>query len=302
MAEGENNNPGDTGSGDDWLQSIPEELRGASFIKPGEDGKSKPLSQVVSDLNDAAQYMGNSLRIPGPDAGTDDIAKFHERVMEKIPGLMATPNLEDPDSLNQTFAKLGRPDGADGYKAPDDVTMDADQLGQLKAIAHKSNLTQKQFADYLANWSEADTGARDQAAAKHQEAVSALKGEWGAAYDDRVQEIGAFLKTNSATPPYVLEALEAGTLPAEQVRWLHAIADAVGNEDGQFHQQEGDGGAPLVGPEEARARVSEITARMYDRDNPPSSEEIAILDKKQEAYEHMARGRKPPPELMRYVT
>jgi hypothetical protein len=294
------NNQGATG--DDWLQSIPEELRSASFIRPGEDGKPKPLAQVVADLNDAAQYMGNSLRIPGPDAGADDLRKFHDRVMEKIPGLMPTPNLEDPDSLNQTFAKLGRPEGADGYKAPDGITMDPEQLGQLKAIAHKANLTQKQFADYLANWSEADSGVREQAAAKHQEAVAALKGEWGAAYDERVGQINAFLKTNSATPQYVLEALEAGTLPAEQVRWLYAMADAVGNEDGQFFQQQGDTGAPLVAPDEAKARIAEITARLYDRSNPPTADEMNILDKKQEAYEHMARGRKPPPELMRYVS
>lgn len=292
MAEGDDNN---------WLESIPEELRGASFIKPGDDGKAKPLSQVVADLNDAAQYMGNSLRIPGPDAGEDKWKEFHTKVQERVPGLMPTPNLEDPESLNATFGKLGRPEGAEGYKTPEGVDLPAEQLGELKALAFKANMTQRQFTDYLSNWTEANQTAQQQAAAKHQEAISALQGEWGAAYEERVGQVADFLKTNSATPPYVLEALAAGNLPADQVRWLHSLAEAVGNEDGQFHQQESGAGPALVSPEEAKMRVAEIVDRMFDRNNPPSAEEVAILDKKQEAYEHMARGRKPPAELMRYI-
>ena len=291
MAEGDNN----------WLESIPEELRSASFIKPGDDGKAKPLSQVVADLNDAAQYMGNSLRIPGPDAGDDKWSEFHAKVQERVPGLMQTPNLEDPDSLNATFGKLGRPEGADGYKTPEGVDLPPEQLGEIKALAHKANMTQHQFNDYLSTVSETHKTAAEQATAKHQEAITALKGEWGAAYDQRVGQVADFLKTNGTTPAYVIEALEAGSLPADQVRWLHSLADTVSNEDGQFHRQEGDTGQPMLSPEEAKMRVAEIVDRMYDRNNPPSSDEVAILDKKQEAYEHLARGRKPPAELMRYI-
>lgn len=298
MSEENDTNPGDSS---EWAASLPAELKEAAFLRADADGNYKPLSQVVSDLNDAAQHMGNSLRIPGPDAGESDMTTFQQKVMEKIPGLMATPNLEDADSLSQTFAKLGKPDSADSYKVPEGVDIEGEALGQLKSIAHKSNLTQSQFQEYLTNWTAANGETVQQAQLKHEEAMATLKGEWGASFDENIGQIAALLKTNQTTPPYVIEQLEQGNLPADQVRWLHSLADAVSNEDGQFHQQGNDPAPAMLNPTEARLRADEVVKRMYDRDNPPTTAEMEILDKKQTAYEHMARGRKPPAELMQYI-
>lgn len=284
-----------------YFESLPEELKAARFFKPGEDGAVKPISQLISDLDDAGKWMGNSVRIPGPDASDDDVASFRAKVMEKIPGLTAVPNLEDPEVMAAHFTKLGRPETADSYKAPDNVQLEGEQLGQLKALAFKANMTQAQFNDYVTNMTAAQADAVQQQQLKHEEGIATLKSEWGAAYDENVAQITALLKTNTTTPPYLIEQLQQGNLPADQVRWLHSIADAVSNEDGQFHQQGGNDTAQMMTPEEAGMRANEVTAKMLNRDKPPSPEEMKVLEKKAEAYEYMARGMKPPGELLRYI-
>lgn len=283
-----------------YFDSLPEEVK--PFAKVGDTDEIKPVSQFASDINDAFNWMGNSLRLPGPDADPDSLKGFQEKVMEKVPGLSVIPNAEDQEAMSAHFAKLGRPDAADSYKAPDSVQIDGEQLGQLKSIAFKANMTQQQFTDYLTTWNDANTSAVQQSVLAHEEAIATLKGEWGAAYDERVAEITAFLKTNATTPPSVIEQLQQGGLPADHVRWLHSIADAVSNEDGQFHQQGSNDNPNMLDHSEAAMRAQEVTNRMMDVTNPPSADEMAILAKKAEAYEYMAMGQRPPAELMRYVS
>jgi len=281
----ENNQGG--GGDDNWVATLPEALRSAPFIKPGEDGKVKPMDQVLADLTNAAQHMGNSIRMPGPDAGADDIKAFQQKVMEKIPGLMVTPNMEDADSMSATFGKLGRPESADSYKVPEGAGIEGEQLGQLKAIAHKANLTQGQFAEYLSSFSTANKSVFDQAQLKQEEGMAALKGEWGTAFDDRLGQVTSFLKTNSATPDHVLQSLQQGNLPADQVRWLHSLAEAISNEDGQFHKQENNGSDKLA-PDEALSQLGEVEKRIFNREQPPTADELKVLTDKRMKLMRMA--------------
>lgn len=282
----------------EWAKTaLPETLHDLPFLKDAAD-ESAFKQRIV----DAGQWMGNSLRKPGPDASQEDIAAFQAKVVEIAPGLMPTPNLEDADAMSTVFAKLGRPDAADAYKVPDGVEIEGEVLGQLKALAFKANLTQKQFEAYTASVHESSKGQIDQQTVQHEQAIATLKGEWGAAYDQNIGQISALLKTNATTPPYLIEQLEAGKLPADQVRWLHSIADSVSNEDGQFHSQGGKQPGAMLSRAEASARADEVTARMMDRSKPPTAAEMEVLMKKAEAYELMAAGQRPPAELMAFIT
>ncbi len=114
----------------EWHGNLPDELKNAPIFKPAQDGTIKSVEQVVLDLNNLAQVAGNSLRMPGPDAGDDDIKAFHTKVMEKVPGLMVLPNMEDEANLATHFTKLGKPATPEGKRIkteeiiqdPDDVT------------------------------------------------------------------------------------------------------------------------------------------------------------------------------------
>lgn len=280
-----------------YFESLPEEVK--QFAKVGDTGDIKPVGQFAADITDAFQWMGNSVRLPGPDASDDDKAGFRDKMLERFDGLTVTPNAEDPEAMSAHFARIGRPDNADAYKAPDNVQIEGDQLGQLKSIAFKANLTQAQFSDYLSTMTEVNKAAIGAAALQHEEGLATLKGEWGAAYDERVGQIAAFLKTNATTPPGIVEQLQQGNLPADQVRWLHSLADAVSNEDGQFHQQ-GDGDNPAILDKATAEHLSaDVTARLAEPDLPEA--ERAILMKKSEAYTYMKMGQRPPAELLRYV-
>lgn len=282
----------------EWAKtSLPEALHDVPFLKDADSPET-----FKQRLVDAGQYMGNSLRLPSNDAGDEDRKAFYTKVMERVPGLMVTPNLEDAEGMQSIYAKLGRPDNADGYSVPEGAGIEGEALGQLKSLAFKSNLTQQQFAAYVATVSETSKAQTEAQIAAHAEAMSTLKGEWGAAYDQNVGQIAALLKTNTTTPPYIIEQLEKGNLPADQVRWLHSIASTVSNEDGQFHQQDPNKAPAILAPQEASARADEITKRIMDTGpNRPSRDEMIILQKKAEAYEYMAAGQRPPPDLMRFV-
>ena len=261
----------------EYFEALPEALK--PFARAGEDGDIKPLSQLEADISGAFQWQGNSLRMPGPDAGDEDIGKFQDQVMQKIPGLMKTPNLEDTEGMDAMFAKLGKPDAADAYKTPDGVDLTPEQVGQIKGLAFKANMTQAQFNNYLTEWGGAYQQEVHAASSKHEEAITALRGEWGAAYDQNVGEITAFLKTNATTPDSVVAALEGGQLPAEQVRWLHSLASTVSNEDGEFHKQENPGERKLT-PSEAEAQLVEIRNRLYTNDGSVTHQEKEVLNKK----------------------
>ena len=52
--------------GGSWKDALPEALRDAPYFK-----KAETVDQVLADLQGAAAWQGNSLRIPGPDATPD---------------------------------------------------------------------------------------------------------------------------------------------------------------------------------------------------------------------------------------
>lgn len=273
----------------DQEQAVPEWLAEAPFFKAEEGTKS--ADQILADLNNAAQWMGNSLRMPGPDAPAEDIAKLQERVMEKIPGLMKTP--EDPEQAGAIFAKLGKPETAEGYKLPEGVELDSAQAGEIMAWAHDADMTQSQFERYLGKYVEAGQAGAERARQEHEQSMAALKADLGAAFDVKKSEAIDFLRSNDHTPKNVVDALENDLLPADQVRWLMSLADAISPEDGDFQRQESSASS-VVSPSEAVEQIDEITRRLYDPDLSPEMRKGLVT--KLVRLQYMRDGQKPPPE------
>ena len=278
----------------EWIASLPEQLHDLPYLK---DAESPDVfkERVVN----AASWMGNSVRMPGDDASDEDRQEFRKRVLERDEGLMPVPVGDD---LTGVFRKLGTPEKPEAYKTPEGVDLPPEALGQMKAMAHKANMTQGQFEQYLSEWNTANTAATTEAQNKQAEALQALKSEWGAAYDQRTTEIADFLKTNSSTPDSVLKSLQDGTLPAEQVRWLYSLADAVSTEDSQFHQQQPDT-AGMVPPIEAEAQAEEINKRLLSESATMGKAERQSLMLKMLRLRYMADGQKPPSdgELLKII-
>jgi hypothetical protein len=242
----------------DWREALPESLREAPYFKNAET-----VDQVLADLQGAAAWQGNSLRIPGPDATPEQVAEFRAKAQERIPGLMAVPD-PDAEDYTDTLRKLGLPEAADKYKAPEDCPIEGEQLGNLMAEAFDAGLTQAQFAKLLNKQVDAMRSAQEQFEAQHAAETTALKGEWGEAYQDRMDQVNAFL---AEAPEALRDALP--TLDAESVRWLHNLAENM-RESNQTVRQ-ADGQRAVMTPAEASEQLQELTARlttMRETDNP----------------------------------
>jgi len=250
----ENDNSG--GEGGSWRDSLPEQLRDAPFFKNAEN-----IERVMVDLKDAAGHMGNSIRVPGPDATAEVIAAFQAKAIERLPGMMPTPNVDDDEVMAALYAKLGRPDAAEAYKVPDMEGMDWDDhdLASLKLRAHQAGLSQKQFTGFLNSMGTEFQEAQGKTTLAQKEEMQILGGEWGAAFDTKKNAIAQMLNGNAGAPKELIASLQAGTLPAETMRWLDNMASAIGGEGGNAGDDRGAGQGVMT-PVEAKAQIGEVLA------------------------------------------
>lgn len=238
-----------------WREALPEEMRELPFI-----GKAKDLNEAINGIKNAAETMGNSLRMPGPNAGDEDVKTFTARVLEKMPGLMPVPNPDDEEGYATVLQRLGAPADPKAYKAPDvaDFVWPEGTLEGMRAQAQKAGLTQKQFTQYAQQVGEelkTSTLNRSQTLDAN---MAAIKQEWGQAFDQRQQQITQFLDSSKA-PEGLRDAVKNGTADPDTLRWLHATAVAKAGEKPEGADQGSPGGEPgAPTPEEAKAQIQEI--------------------------------------------
>jgi len=153
------------GSGNDFLNMIPEELRGHPSISP------------IKDVENLARSYVNAQRLIGAD---------------KIP-LPANPTEED---LDRVYSRLGRPESADNYEiAVDGNVVTEEVANNYKDVAHKLRLTPEQASGVMEYYKSVveNTGAVTMQQLEQQRAASetALRQEWGSNYDGIVEKAAA---------------------------------------------------------------------------------------------------------------
>ena len=237
-----------------WKDSLPEGFTDAPYFKDAESPE-----QALQSIQDAAAWMGNSLRIPGPDASDEQKAEFMAKAVDRIPGLMPVP---DPDNVGDVvYAKIGKPDTPEAYKAPEveGFEVSPDQLGDLKSYAHENNMTQAQFDALYTRQANLTKAEQENMIKTLQEEQTIIANEWGSAKDERLQEITNFLSNDENTPPELVDAVKGGKVTAAYARWLHGLVSRVA-EPGELQGQE-SGESTLV-PSEAKAQLEDLTARL----------------------------------------
>jgi len=243
MEEGEGG-----GEGNEWKQSIPEQLRDAPFFK-----EAKSMDEVVAGIAGAAQYMGNSIRIPGDDAGAEDLAEFHAKLSSKVPGLIPTPDFTDPNSVNEILTRMGRPSSDKGYKFPDGMEPDE----YLAKVAFDNSLTQNQFDGFVKTMNESTKSETEANQLAQRSNILELKKEWGLAYEDKAAEVSALLKIMEA-PPHIAKAFQENNLDTSLVKWFSKITDSLGGEGTQLGKK--DESKTGISPAEADIKIAEINA------------------------------------------
>lgn len=161
MSEG-----GGGGGSTPWYNDLPDDLKGHSVVT-----ESKDLVSFAKTAIHAQSLVGK----------------------DKV----VIPAKDDADGWSQVYSKLGRPESADKYQMPDDVKFNeslgvpAEVTQGFLAQAHQLGLSQRQAAG-LYRWFVGDANGNyerqtTEATAQREQAVNALKQEYGQAFDERVK-------------------------------------------------------------------------------------------------------------------
>lgn len=242
---------------------------------------AKDINEFVQRVQDAAAWMGNSVRVPGPDASDADRAAFRAKMLEKDSGIMPKPDASNPESYAEVFKALGRPAEPDGYGDFGDLANapSGEDLGKLRAWALKHNLTEAQFKGFMSDYLADNNERMLQTAEQREQAVATLRGEWGPAFDDRLAAARKAAELNGATASDLAgltdEKLDAATLKA----WNN-VAQSIGAEGVNGGNDDKAGGSRPLDVNEIGARIDELNAAMHDRENPPTAAQMRRMNAK----------------------
>ena len=186
------------GSGNEFLNMIPEDLREHPSLSP------------IQDIPNLARSYVNQSKLLGAD---------------KMP-LPANPTDEDLDRIAD---RLGRPEAATGYEiAVDGQIVTEDVAKEFSEIAHKNRLTPSAANAILEYYKGAvEKSVKADADAKHQaqvDSVAALKAEWGSAYDQNVERAKAVAKEFSDVESITNIALADGTNLGDHPEFIKTFA------------------------------------------------------------------------------
>ena len=186
------------GSGNEFLNMIPEDLREHPSLSP------------IKDIPNLARSYVNQSKLLGAD---------------KLP-LPANPTDEDLDRIAD---RLGRPEAATGYEiAVDGQIVTEDVAKEFSEIAHKNRLTPSAANAILEYYKGAvEKSVKADADTKHQaqvDSVAALKAEWGSAYDQNVERAKAVAKEFSDVESITNIALADGTNLGDHPEFIKTFA------------------------------------------------------------------------------
>jgi len=237
-----------------WRDNLSDELKEHKGLADVKD-----VSSLAQQFIDGQAMIGQSIRIPGPEAGDDATKAFYAKLGEKVPGLIRTPDVDNQESMDALYKSLGRPDEAAGYEHPEEI--DATRLKEFAELAHSIGLSKGQYTKLITSINDYTTTQQEAQTEAAVTATRELKMEWGIVYEDNLKLVDAVMKGTGA-PKEMLEMAANGKLPAEAAKWLHNIGKQLGTEGINFNKDEH---TSRVTPGEAKARVAEI---MGDRKGP----------------------------------
>ena len=228
------------GSGNEFLNMIPEELRDHPSISP------------IKDVENLARSYVNAQRLIGTD---------------KIP-MPANPTEED---LDRIYDRLGRPSTPEDYGIAADGSVVTDEVAkEYSDIAHKLRLTPDQaqgILDYYRGTVEKSGAATlEMAEAAREETVSSLKQEWGRAFEQKV-DAAARVAQEFGNPEMFDITLQDGSKLGDNPDFIKAFAkiadfrQSVTSEDTVADMSQSN----VMTPADAKA---EIDAIMNDKGHP----------------------------------
>ena len=258
-----------------WIDDLPAEL--ADTIS--EEYKTNPSLTKYENFDgflkghiNAASLVGNSIRVPGEDAGETDKQEFYQKLMNHAPDLMLKPDFSEPEQNDEFWKTLGKPDEIDKYEMPEGNALPEEVTAEMRQIAFEADMTKAQFKKWADGMSTRHTEATGKATEAMEAQMAELKTEWGMTTDERLNAAKAV--NEQFYPGRDFEALT----PAEK-KGLYDIHVSMTGKGPQGPAQPN----PQAGmtPQEARDQADEIMRRLHDPKTELShSEKMALIDKR----------------------
>lgn len=278
---------------ENWRDILPDELKTSGVLS-----NVTSLSQMAKMTVDARQYGSNSVRIPSEDATPEDRDSFINDLVEKIPTLMIKPDLENQESVTAVLKTLGAPDEVSGYdmvEMPDEIK---ESMGHLSEKALSAGLTKNQFSAITEGILEDFKNNSEQTYGAIEEEKTALKTEWGAAYNQKIDTIKHFAKQTGFSEEFV-NAIESGQVDSTNMKAFDSVIKGYEGEALEIGRQATNPEVVMT-PQEADSRLNEL---MGNRDHaywhPEDPGHQAAKDKVLELGKLAETGKKTDVELFR---
>lgn len=244
----------------DWRDSIPADIRNSLDVESLED--------LAKGYVNAQSMIGNSIRIPGKDAGEADWSKFYEKFSD-VPGLARY----NPDDLSSLYEAAGRPKDAADYK------LDAPE--EFLQAAHEAGLNRSQVEAMLNHQNAVDAAHSDMDTQQVESDINSLKQEWGMAFETKLQEgqrAVQFLEQSIPGLAAALDATGAGNNPAV-IKLMQTLGANLQESDAFGVSREASN---QLTPYEARMQIEEILnnpQHPYHEGNEAATERFLELHK-----------------------
>lgn len=235
------------GSGNDFLQMIPEELREHPSISP------------IKDVENLARSYVNAQRLIGADK-------------------IAVPVNPTEEDLDRIYDRLGRPEAPSDYGFDVDGNVITEELATDYAdIAHKLRLTPSQAKGvldyYKSTVEQSDEQSLELVEAAKEKTVESLRGEWGRAFDQKV-EAAAKTAQEFADPEMFNITLQDGSKLGDNAEFIKAFAkiadfrQSVTSEDTVAEMSQSSVMTPATAQAEIDAIMNDKSHAYWDKKNP----------------------------------
>lgn len=235
----------------DWKVSLPEAVQAWDETK-----NSDTSEKFWSQMTNMRSHLGQSIRVPGGDAGAEDWTTFNQKLISKVPTLMLKPDASDEARMAEVYKAMGKPEEVGKYTSPEGLKhVVGDALTKLQEQAHGMHLNNAQFAT-LAKEVESKLSERETAGTEQVESeVATLKSEWGVAFDKHYGSITKYLE-DSGAPKELQDSAKTKTLSPASAKWVLSQFEATKGEGSHAANDSSTG--DVVTPSEALLQISEI--------------------------------------------